>query len=262
MKLKSVACPTTVEKPRRSTLGSNGLSRQDCEDQAILDRIIRIEAGICSATARASGVESSELRIDVGQGYRRLLHDARARASSCCSAAAARRARKPTSERRRQWPKPGPGTRTDTPREAASAIRQSAYAAAQAKTRSFRFTERRAQDQSIRRGRSICGATIETRDLSAPRRRSPTAIPAISPTRLGAVRPRPGAHQAGTRRPGSSAQTLNKSLSLKGNPTLETLVTVLAALGLRLRGGRGRRPDRPVSSERARKVLLLAARSG
>ena len=33
---------------------------------------------------------------------------------------------------------------------------------------------------------------------------------------------------------GIKRQTLNKSLSLKGNPTLETLVTVLGALGLRL----------------------------
>lgn len=33
---------------------------------------------------------------------------------------------------------------------------------------------------------------------------------------------------------GIKRQTLNKSLSLKGNPTLETLLTVLGALGLRL----------------------------
>jgi putative addiction module killer protein/probable addiction module antidote protein len=33
---------------------------------------------------------------------------------------------------------------------------------------------------------------------------------------------------------GIKRQTLNRSLSLKGNPTLETLVTVLGALGLRL----------------------------
>jgi probable addiction module antidote protein len=33
---------------------------------------------------------------------------------------------------------------------------------------------------------------------------------------------------------GIKRQTLNKSFSLKGNPTLETLVTVLGALGLRL----------------------------
>jgi probable addiction module antidote protein len=33
---------------------------------------------------------------------------------------------------------------------------------------------------------------------------------------------------------GRKRQTLNKSLSLKGNPTLGTLVTVLGALGLRL----------------------------
>jgi putative addiction module killer protein/probable addiction module antidote protein len=36
------------------------------------------------------------------------------------------------------------------------------------------------------------------------------------------------------RETGIKRQTLNKSLSLKGNPTLETLVTVLGALGLRL----------------------------
>ena len=33
---------------------------------------------------------------------------------------------------------------------------------------------------------------------------------------------------------GIKRQTLNKSFSLKGNPTLETLLTVLGALGLRL----------------------------
>jgi probable addiction module antidote protein len=36
------------------------------------------------------------------------------------------------------------------------------------------------------------------------------------------------------RETGIKRQTLNKSLSLKGNPTLETLLTVLGALGLRL----------------------------
>lgn len=36
------------------------------------------------------------------------------------------------------------------------------------------------------------------------------------------------------RETGLKRQTLNKSLSLKGNPTLETLTTVLGALGLRL----------------------------
>ena len=34
---------------------------------------------------------------------------------------------------------------------------------------------------------------------------------------------------------GIKRQTLNKSLSLKGNPTLETMMTVLGALGLKLK---------------------------
>jgi len=193
--------------------------------KAIVDRIIRIESGLLG-DRKGVGEKVGELRVDVGQGYR-LYYTIRGRAVVYLLGGGSKKSQKAdirnaeatvkTMERAKR------NAGADRVRE-----RQAGYAAE--------------SDEPVITEADITFSRFDAADymrgdeemqLYILRSALAHGNPGYIANAVGAVARARGLTNL-ERATGIKRQTLNKSLSLKGNPTLETLVTVLGALGLRL----------------------------
>lgn len=195
--------------------------------KAILDRILRIESGLLG-DRRSVGDRVSEMRIDVGQGYR-LYYTMRGRTIVVLLCGGSKKAQKTDIRKAEIMAK----ARNEEKLPPASRVRdrQSAYAARRGEEEEFHFTK-----EELKVSRFDVADHIrddEDTQLYLLRNAIADGHPAYIANAIGAVARARGLSNL-ERQTGIKRQTLNKSLSLKGNPTLETLVTVLAALGLRL----------------------------
>lgn len=196
---------------------------------AITARIARVESGLLG-DRKSVGDQVSELRIDIGKGYRlyytmggptlvHLLsggHKKRQKADIRKAEAMAKALRKTK--------KVGGESRVRD--------RQSTYAAQKDEDEEFHFTE---DELKLSPFDAADYLERESSQIYLLRDAIESGHPAYIANAVGAVaRARARGLTNLERATGIKRQTLNKSLSLKGNPTLETLMTVLAALGLRL----------------------------
>lgn len=193
--------------------------------KAIVDRIVRIESGLLG-DRKSVGGKVGELRIDVGQGYR-LYYTIRDRAVVHLLAGGSKKTQK-----------------ADI-RKAEAAVKTMDKAKKDAGGR--RVRERQASyaaegDEPVITDADITFAPFDAADyirgdddaqIYLLRNALASGHYAYIANALGAVARARGLTNL-ERATGIKRQTLNKSFSLKGNPTLETLVTVLGALGLRL----------------------------
>lgn len=204
----------------------NGLTDMIAQD-AILDRIARVESGLLG-DRRSVGDRVSELRIDVGQGYR-LYYTMRGRSIVLLLCGGGKKTQKADIKRAeamvRAMNKGKKETSSGRVRE-----RQSAYASEDHRDEEFSFTE---EDLEIRPFDVADYLERESSQLYLLRSALAEGHPGYIATVIGAVARARGLTNL-ERATGIKRQTLNKSFSLKGNPTLETLLTVLGALGLRL----------------------------
>lgn len=193
--------------------------------KAILDRIVRIEAGLLG-DRKGVGGRVGELRIDVGQGYR-LYYTIRGRAVVHLLRGGSKKTQKADIGKAEaavkamdQVKKGAGGSRV---RE-----RPTGYAA--------KGTEPVITDEDITFAPFDAADYIRGDDetqIYLLRNALASGHAAYIANAIGAVARARGLSGL-ERETGIKRQTLNKSLSLKGNPTLETLMTVLGALGLRL----------------------------
>jgi putative addiction module killer protein/probable addiction module antidote protein len=199
---------------------ADGIARK-----AIIDRIFRIEDGLLG-DHRSVGDRVSEFRIDVGQGYR-LYYTISERAIVHLLGGGSKKTQKADIRRAetvvRTMAKAKKGAGGNRVRE-----RQSGYAAE--------------ADEPILTDADITFSPFDAADyikgddeaqIYLLRNALASGRPRYIAAALGAVARARGL-SALERETGIKRQTLNKSLSAKGNPTLETLTTVLKALGLRL----------------------------
>ena len=220
----------TVEKAEAFDAWLGGLTDRIAK-KAILDRIIRIETGLLGDRGSV-GDRVSELRVDVGQGYR-LYFTMRARTIVLLLCGGSKKSQKSDIRKAKAMAK---ARNKDENESSASRLsdRQSAYAAQGDEAdqgEEFSFTE---DDLRISRfdAADYMRGDKETQ-LYLLRNAFADGHPAYIANALGAVARARGLSTL-ERDTGIRRQTLNKSLSPKGNPTLETLMTVLGALGLRL----------------------------
>lgn len=201
----------------------DGLTDTIAQD-AISDRLARIEAGLLG-DRKSVGDRVSELRIDVGQGYR-LYYTISGRAVVHLLRGGSKKTQKADIGKAEAVVK----TMVKTKREgAASRVRerQSGYTAE--------------ADEPVLTAEDIAFSPLDLADylkressqIYVLRNALQSGHPGYIAVALGAVARARGLSNL-ERATGIKRQTLNKSLSPKGNPTLETLTTVLAALGLRL----------------------------
>ena len=193
--------------------------------KAIVDRILRIQDGLLG-DRRSVGDKVSELRIDVGQGYRlyytiagravvHLLRGGNKKTQKAdigkagAAVKAMAKAKKGAGESRVRERQSGYAAEAEEPLVTAEDITFSPFDAAD-----YIKGDDEAQIYLLRNA------------LASGR-------PGYIAAALGAVARARGLSRL-ERETGIKRQTLNKSLSAKGNPTLETLTTVLGALGLRL----------------------------
>lgn len=193
--------------------------------KAIVDRIVRIESGLLG-DRKCVGEGVSELRVHVGQGYRlyytmgggAVLHLLRGGSKK---------------------------TQRADIRKAETIVKS--LAKAKKEKRESRVRERHTgyaaeSDEPVLTDEDITFSRFDAADYMRGDEETQLYIlrsaladghPAYIANAIGAVARARGLSNL-ERATGIKRQTLNKSLSLKGNPTLETLVTVLGALGLRL----------------------------
>jgi putative addiction module killer protein/probable addiction module antidote protein len=192
---------------------------------AIADRITRVESGLLG-DRRSVGERVSELRIDVGQGYR-LYYTMRGRTIVLLLCGGSKKGQRSDIKRAeamvREMNKAKRTPRTDRVRD-----RQTSYTAPG--DEEFSFTE-----DELRVSRFDVAKYLGSKSsqLYILRNAFADGHPAYIANALGAVARARGLSTL-ERDTGIRRQTLNKSLSPKGNPTLATLMTVLSALGLRL----------------------------
>jgi putative addiction module killer protein/probable addiction module antidote protein len=193
--------------------------------KAIVDRIVRIESGLLG-DHKSVGAKVGELRIDVGQGYR-LYYTIRERSVVHLLLGGSKKTQK-----------------ADI-RKAEAAVK--AMDKAKKDVGGRRVRERQADyaaegDEPVITDADITFAPFDAADymrgdeemqIYILRNALASGHYGYIANALGAVARARGLTNL-ERATGIKRQTLNKSLSLKGNPTLETLVTVLGALGLRL----------------------------
>jgi putative addiction module killer protein/probable addiction module antidote protein len=204
-----------------------GLTDMIAQD-AILARIDRVQSGLLG-DRRSVGARVSEFRINVGQGYR-LYHTMRGRTIILLLCGGSKKTQK-TDIRKAEAMAKAMNKGTKAP-SAAGRVReqQSAYAPEGNTVDEFQFT-----------GDELTTSPFDVADylqrdssqIHLLRSAFADGHPAYIANTIGIVARARGL-SALQRETGIKRQTLNKSLSLKGNPTLETLMTVLKALGLRL----------------------------
>lgn len=216
----------TVEKTEAFDAWLEGLADKIAK-KAIVDRIIRIKAGLLG-DRKSVGDRVSELRIDVGQGYR-VYYTMRGRMIVLLLCGGGKKGQKTDIRKAEAMAK---ARNRDEKGPAASRVRdrQSAYAAP-GDDEEFSFTEDELKISPFDAADYIRGD--DETQIYLLREALASGHAGYIANALGAVARARGLSNM-ERATGIRRQTLNKSLSPKGNPTLETLVTVLGALGLRL----------------------------
>lgn len=193
--------------------------------KAIVDRIVRIESGLLG-DRKSVGDKVGELRVDVGQGYR-LYYTIRGRAVVYLLGGGNKKTQKADIRKAEAAVKAMDKTKKEA---GASRVRE----------RQTGYTTE--GDEPVITDADITFAPFDAADyirgddeaqVYILRNALASGHAAYIANALGAVARARGL-SALQRETGIKRQTLNKSLSLKGNPTLETLTTVLKALGLRL----------------------------
>jgi putative addiction module killer protein/probable addiction module antidote protein len=193
--------------------------------KAIVDRIVRIESGLLG-DHKSVGTKVGELRIDVGQGYR-LYYTIRERSVVHLLRGGSKKTQKADIRKAEAAVKAMDKARKDAGGKRVRE-RQAGYA-----------TE---SDEPIITDADITFEPFDAADyirgdddaqIYLLRNALASGHYAYIANALGAVARARGLSNL-ERATGIKRQTLNKSLSRKGNPTLATLVTVLGALGLRL----------------------------
>lgn len=192
---------------------------------AIADRIARVESGLLG-DRRSVGERVSELRIDVGQGCR-LYYTMRGRTIVLLLCGGSKKGQRSDIRRAeamvREMNKAKKTPKADRVRD-----RQSPYTAQS--DDEFSFTQEELKVSRFDVAKHL-GRTSS--QLYMLRNAFADGHPAYIANALGAVARARGLSNL-ERDTGIKRQTLNKSLSPKGNPTLATLMAVLGALGLRL----------------------------
>lgn len=193
---------------------------------AITARIARLRRGLFGDSP-SIGDRISELRVNVGQGYR-LYYTLGGRARVLMSCGGNKKSQKADIRKAKAMAKAADGKTKATGGSRVSE-RQAGYAAEAGEpvitNADIAFSPFDPADYLERDSSQI----YLLHDAFA------SGHPAYIADAIGAVaRARARGLSGLERQTGIKRQTLNKSLSLKGNPTLETLVTVLRALGLRL----------------------------
>jgi putative addiction module killer protein/probable addiction module antidote protein len=210
---------------------------------AILDRISRVESGLLG-DRRSVGDKVSELRIDVGQGYR-LYFTLRAQTSVLLLCGGSKKSQKADIRKAAAMVKSMKKGRAASS-DSRVRDRQATYGAQGDDDEEFHFTE---EELQVSRFDAAKYLARESSQLHLLRSALADGHPGHIANVIGIVARARGL-TAIERETGIKRQTLNKSLSPKGNPTLETLLTVLGALGLKLEiveDRPGRRADPPAS---------------
>jgi putative addiction module killer protein/probable addiction module antidote protein len=201
-----------------------GLADTDAQD-AIVARIGRLEAGLLG-DRKSVGTKVGELRIDVGQGYR-VYYTMRGLEVVLLLCGGGKKTQKADIRKAEAMVK-AMGKRKDSGsghvRE-----RQADYSGA-GREEEFSFTE---EELRIRPFDIADYLERDSSQVSLLRDALASGHAGYIANAIGAVARARGL-TAMERETGIKRQTLNKSLSLKGNPTLETLLAVLGALGLKL----------------------------
>ena len=195
--------------------------------KAIVERIVRIKRGLIG-NRRTVGDGVSEVKIDVGQGYR-LYYTMRGTVLHLLCGGTKKTQRSDIRRAEAMANALGKGKK-DTGRSRVRE-RQAAYAPEGGQDDEFHFTEEELKLAPFDAADYI--RDDEEAQLYLMRSALAEGHPGLIADVIGAVARARGLTNL-ERATGIKRQTLNKSLSLKGNPTLETLVTVLGALGLRL----------------------------
>jgi probable addiction module antidote protein len=171
----------------------------------------------------------SELRVDFGQGYR-LYYTMRGRTLIALLCGGSKKGQK-TDIRKAEAMAKAMNEEKRAPPSGRVRERQTPYAPEGGDEDEFHFTE-----EDLKLSRFDAADYIRGDDDSQIyllRNALASGHPGYIAVALGAVARARGLSNL-ERATGIKRQTLNKSLSLKGNPTLATLLTVLDALGLRL----------------------------
>lgn len=197
---------------------------------AISDRIARVESGLLG-DRKSVGDRISELRINVGQGYR-LYYTMRGRALVLLLCGGSKKGQRSDIRKAEAMVR---AMNKEKKTSSASRVRdrQSVYTAKREEgeeSEEFSFTE---DELKISRFDVAKYLGRKSSQLHVLRSAFADGHPAYIANALGAVARARGLSNL-ERATGIKRQTLNKSLSPKGNPTLETLMAVLGALGLRL----------------------------
>jgi putative addiction module killer protein/probable addiction module antidote protein len=195
---------------------------------AITDRIIRIDSGLLG-DRRSVGDRVSELRINVGQGYR-LYYTMRGQTVVHLLCGGTKKTQKRDIRKAEVMAKALGKTKKE-PGDGRVRERQDAYAP-ESDEGEFHFTK---EELRLSPFDAADYLKRESSQIYILRNAFASGHPAYIANAIGAVaRARARGLTGLERKTGIKRQTLNKSLSLKGNPTLETMMTVLGALGLRL----------------------------
>jgi putative addiction module killer protein/probable addiction module antidote protein len=201
------------------------LADTDAQD-AIVARIGRLEAGLLG-DRKSVGAKIGELRIDVGQGYR-VYYTMRGLEIALLLCGGVKKTQKADIRKAEAMAKAigKPKERRDRVRE-----RQADYAGPRAPSEEeFSFTEEQLRISPFDIAESL---ERDSSQVSLLRDALASGHAGYIANAIGAIARARGL-TAMERDTGIKRQTLNKSLSLKGNPTLETLLAVLGALGLKL----------------------------
>ena len=196
--------------------------------KAIVDRIVRVETGLLGAR-KSVGDRVSELKIDVGQGYR-LYYTMHGRAVVHLLCGGSKKAQKGDIRKAEAMAK-ALGKTKQEPGDSRVRDRQAVYTPEGDVDDEFHFTAEDIKLSPFDAADYIRGD--EDAQVYLLRNALASGRYAYIANAVGAVARARGLSNL-ERATGIKRQTLNKSLSLKGNPTLETLMTVLGALGLRL----------------------------
>lgn len=194
---------------------------------AINARVARLRRGLFG-DHRSVGDRVSELRVDVGQGYR-LYYTMRGRTLVLLLCGGNKKTQKADIKKAEAMAK-ALGKAKKQSGESRVRDRQSAYAAQGDEDDEFHFTE---DELKLTPFDPADYLERESSQIHLLRDAIESGHPGYFADAIGAVARARGLSNL-QRATGIKRQTLNKSLSLKGNPTLETLMTVLGALGLRL----------------------------
>jgi putative addiction module killer protein/probable addiction module antidote protein len=215
--------PYGVQRAASFDAWLDGLTDRSAK-KAIVDRIVRVESGLLG-DRRSVGHKVSELRVNVGQGYR-VYYTLRGGAVVYLLWGGGKKTQKADIRKAEAIAKAM--DKDEKSGRSGVSDRQTGYAAG--------------GDEPIVTEADITFAPFDAADYMRGDKETQLYVlrsafadghPAYIANALGAVARARGLDNI-ERATGIKRQTLNKSLSPKGNPTLETLMTVLGALALRL----------------------------